>query len=270
MRKTFIYTLILYLALHIAPVYAFAKRIVSTAPHITEILFALDAGNSITGVTKYCNYPEEAKTKEIIGDVNINMEKIIKLKPDLIIADSSFSSDNISRLKKRGFSVLTVKCSDLTSFRACVKDIANAVGKEKKAETLLNDFDKKLSLLSFKAKFVGRKKRVFVEIWDSPLITAGKGTLIDELLDVSNAENIALNINGYARVGAEFVLKENPDVILLTTSRPDNLPSTWKNVSAVKTGQVFYIDNDLFARPSFRMIKACENIFDLLYQGCNK
>lgn len=261
-----IYIILLSLAFTI-PAFSKNQRIISTSPHITEILFALGEEKNIIGVTKYCNYPKEAKSKEIIGDRNINIEKIIKLKPDLIIADSSFSSENIEILKKRKFNILTINCKNIKSFRDSVKKIAKETDSESKAKSLLKIFDRRISVINSKVKqaTVSGKKRVFIEIWDSPLITAGKNTIINELLELSGGENIAIKTNGYQRIGTEFVIKENPDAILLTTSKPETIPKSWKNLKAVKKGHVFYIDHDSFSRPSFRMLDSCEQIFKILY-----
>ena len=249
------------------PSFAINQKIISTSPHITEILFALGKGNSIVGVTKYCNYPKEAKSKEIIGDRNINIEKIIKLNPDLIIADASFSSDNIEILKKRKFNILIIDCTNIKYFRESIKKIARATKSEKRAQKLLADFDNKISALSSKVKKATKnsRKRVFIEIWDSPLMTAGNSTIINELLELSGGEYIAIKTTGYSRIGTEFIIKENPDVILLTTSKPETIPKSWKNLKAVKTGDTFYIDHDSFSRPSFRMLDSCEQIFTFLY-----
>ncbi len=244
------------------------KRIVSTAPHITEILFALGAGNRVVGVTRYCNYPPEAKTKTVIGDTAISMETLVKLSPELIIVDADFSSENLKLLQRRGFKTITVTCRDMTSFQSCVKKIALAAGKKEQAARLLQVMERRMQALAAKAAKAGihGRKTVFIEVWDSPLMTAGGATFMDEIVFCAGGRNVASDkFNGFGRVGTEFLIKSDPDVILLTTSRPDKVPKNWQYLRAVKNKNLFYVNPDLFARPSFRMPECAEKIYLLLY-----
>ncbi|MDQ7824308.1 MAG: cobalamin-binding protein [Candidatus Eremiobacteraeota bacterium] len=238
------------------------RRIISTAPSITELLFALGAGKNVVGVTRHCNYPPEARGLPRIGDLLVNMEQAVKLSPDLVVADASMNPDSARRLKELGMPVLLLKCNTIENFRKSLEILGSATGNGKRARALMQDIDRRIRLVEKKVAARGRVPvRVFVEIWDSPLMTAGKETFFHDLITRAGGINVAASAaSPYPRVGAEFVVEQDPEVIILTTSQREEVlrRSTWQSVSAVRSGRVHHIDPDIIARPTPRMIEALE------------
>ncbi|MCL5773569.1 MAG: cobalamin-binding protein [Firmicutes bacterium] len=236
-------------------------RVISLSPSITEILYSLGADKRIVAVTNNCNYPPQVKEKARIGDIHLDYEKIIELKPDLLIAEGTIQSDSINKLEKLGMKVLALNTSRLYDFRDSFIITARSVGEEAKGIKLLADFDKKLSVINSKVKKIPQNKKpgVFMEIWNQPLITAGSNTFINDLIEKAGGINVAVNSgSGFPRISLESLIEKNPQVIILTTSKKKDILSNplWKNMEAVKKGRVYEINPDLVARPTLRMIEA--------------
>lgn len=240
-------------------------RIISTAPNITEILFSLGAGNRVVGVTRSCNYPREAQSIPKISNNQMDIEKVIQLKPDLIIEESTLRIESLSRIKNIGLRVLTVKCDNIRNFKKSLMIISSAIKKDDTAKSLISEFDRRLNHIEESInKYASDKNvKVFLEIWNKPIITVGGGLFIDDLIRLSGGENIFKDTkNAYPKVNIESIIKKNPEVIILTTSEKKEIiqSQAWKSISAVKSGKVYKINPDILARPTLRMIEALETI----------
>lgn len=244
----------------------YPQRIISLNPSVTEILFSLKLDNNIIAVTNNCNYPPAAKTKQKIGDIGLNFEKIINLKPDLVVGESSIFSESIAKLKGMNIPVLLVNCKDLENFKTSFLRLGKETGKTELARKLIRNFDAELNKIksrSDRSRPVTSKPRVFIEIWNQPLMTAGAGTFIDEIIETAGGVNVAKNLKGgYPVVNTEFLIKNNPDVIILTTGKvKDTLGNpAFKNINAVKGKKVYKINPDIIARPTLRLADAAQEI----------
>lgn len=243
-----------------------AERIITTSPHLTEIVYDLGLEKKVVGVTDNCNYPIAAASKPKIGRMDVNIEKIVRLRPDLILVDRAFHPQLAERLKR--FPVLTVDCGDMEGFRSSVLKIGKAAGAETNALRMLSRMDARFFQLDRKVRALPAKKSVFVEIWDAPLMSCGRNSLIDDIVRRAGGVNVCRNmLEGYGRVNAEAVFRTDPDAVLLTTSSAGQIAgrALWKNLTAVRQGRVYRINSDRIARPSFRMADAAEEIFRFLY-----
>ena len=173
------------------------KTIVSFVPSTTETAFALGLGKKLIGVSKYDNYPEEVKKIDKVGAFDINVEKILSLAPDLAIftpAHEKKYPDALELLKKAGITVLVV--NDATSFEEVYKSITLiglATGTEEKSKEIISEMKQRLAEIKEKAKAVETKKRVWVEVSPSPdIFTAGKGTFMNEMLEIIQARSMSL------------------------------------------------------------------------------
>ncbi|MFH1453083.1 MAG: helical backbone metal receptor [Armatimonadota bacterium] len=241
------------------------QRIVSLNPSVTEILYSLGLDNKIVAVSNNCNYPVKAKNKPKIGDLSLNYERIISLKPDIVIAEGSIFKDTLDKLKSLNIPVFLVSCDNLKEFQSSFIILGKALGKESKAKELMNAFNYKLDKIKKRAVNIKDKPKVFVEIWNQPLMTASKGTFIDEIIQISAGENIAKNLNNkYPVVNTEFLIKNNPDIIILTTNNPDDIYNNkvLKNINAVKNKKVYKISPDIIARPTLRLAEAASQIYN--------
>jgi iron complex transport system substrate-binding protein len=253
------------------------KRIVSLVPSNTEIAFALGLEKEIVGVSDFDNYPEAALKKEKIGDMEFNVEKIIGLKPDLVLAHASggeSAKPGLSQIKDAGIPVLVVK--DATNFEdtyGSIEMIAKATGTKKEGQTIIQSMKDDLKKIKDQAKNVKDKKKVWVEVSPEPEIyTTGKGTFIDEMLNVIQATNAAGDQQGWVKVTEEEAVNYNPEVVITTygyyvenTKEQVMKRSAWKDVPAVKNEQVFDVHSDKVTRPGPRLIEGVKELAKAIY-----
>jgi iron complex transport system substrate-binding protein len=255
------------------------EKIISLIPSNTEIVYGLDNGDAIVGVTDFDNYPEEAMAKEKIGGIEFNIEKMISLKPDLVLAHESTADSakaGLQQLKDAGIVVVVVNdAQTLDDVYTSIKMIGNALGESEKANELIGGMKDKFAELQKKAESIKEdgKKAVYVEVSPAPEIyTAGKNTFIDELLTIIGANNASAEMEGWAKVDPEAIVERNPDVIVTTygyyTEKSIELVlerKGWKNVSAVKEKQVFDVHSDLVTRSGPRLAEGAEELAKAIY-----
>lgn len=244
-------------------------RIISITPSNTEILFALGLEKRIVGVTTNCDYPAEAKAKEKIGDQNLDFEKIVMLRPDLIVADSGLQAQSIERLRTLGLTVVAFDPTDIAATMQAITKIGEATGCE--AAALKVVINMKNRMAAVKRKLGGLKEtekpRVFVEIWMDPIYTAGPGTFTSELIQLAGGNDIAYDAKPWSLFSQELILARNPQVIIsqcdsakLILKRPG-----WENIDAVRNGKVYDADENIFSRVGPRLVEALETLARLLH-----
>ncbi|KJE28088.1 periplasmic binding family protein [Geobacillus kaustophilus] len=250
------------------------KKIVSLIPSNTEIAYALGLGEKIVGVSDFDNYPEDVKTKTKIGGMEFNVEKIISLKPDLVLAHASSahnSRDGLQQLKDAGITVLVV--NDAKSFDdvyASIELIGKATGAMGKAKQVIHEMKEKLAQIQEKAKQIPADKQanVWIEVSPPPQIyTAGKGTFMDEMLQVISAKNVAGGLEGWPMVTEEKAVAYKPDVIITTYGGAKQVlaRAAWKDVPAVKNKRVYDVNSDLVSRPGPRLAEGVEELAKAIY-----
>lgn len=252
-------------------------RIISIAPDATEILFELGLERQLVAVTEFCNYPPEAKAIKKIGDFsNPNIERILQLKPDLIIASGLEQEPFVRTLKSLKLNVLQVFPSGIDELFKSILEIGKATDREKKAEDLVGKLKKELDAVKFdiKTRNLNNRKKVYIEIWNDPLTTAGQETFVNDLIEAGGGENIAKGfVKGYGRISPEIIIKENPDCIILgymqNTQARHNIEKRagWNEIKAVKSGNICdTINPDLLFRPGPRSGRAVRLIYERLYE----
>ena len=238
------------------------ERIISTAPNLTEMIFAIGAGDLLVGRTRFCNYPAEVNKIEIIGDMlHLNFEKIVELKPDLIFMTVEGNTKELyDKLKGLGIQIYVTNPRSLNDILGTIKNMGIILNRKDKADSLVNSINKSLKEIS--SKNLKRQRAIFVVSF-SPLIIAGKNTFINEILEQTNLENISpeKSISAYPMISREEVLDKNPDVIILPSSKYSieeilRVYPEWKNLKAIKNRKIIYVDQVLFFRPGPRFIDA--------------
>lgn len=252
------------------------ERIISLIPSNTEISYALGLGDEIVGVSDYDDYPEEVSEKEKIGGIDFNVEKVISLAPQLVLANSSNAEEGLQQLRDAGLTVLVV--NDATNFEQVYKSIemiGKATGEQQKAENVIQDMKESLENIQEKAKVISKndQKRVFIEIMPAPEIyTAGKNTFMHEILTIINAENAAKDHEGWVKMNEEAIIALNPDVIITTYGFNTEDPretvlsrNAWQDIEAIKNKQVFDIHSNLIDRPGPRLVEGVEKLAKAVY-----
>lgn len=243
------------------------RRVVSLAPSLTEILFALGAGDLTVGVTDFCDYPPAAAGRPKVGTVLApNAEVVLTLHPDLVLATTEGNrQETVLLLERLGLPVFVVRPEGLDGVYASIQAVGRLLGRPTRARALVEVMR---SRVRWVAGQVARRPRVRVlyVLWPDPLITAGRGSIIDVLLRLAGGENVAGGIAlRYPRLGLEEVLRVNPEVILLAGmgSRPLRPEAVggwegWQVLPAVRAGRVRSLDGDLLHRPGPRIVEGLE------------
>ena len=245
------------------------QRIVSVAPSVTEILFALGLGSRVAGVSVYCQFPPEALKKEKIGGyINPSLEKIVALKPDLVIgiAEGDLKSfvDKLAGLK---IPVYIANPQNVWEVMNSIQKIGEATFSSPAAGKVVAGMKERIQGIQSRVR--GRPQfRVLHILNFDPLISAGKGTFVDDLIRLAGGRNLAEKAQGrYPRFSMEEVLAQDPEVILLASMKSQD-PMTeqrqwwerWKTVSAVKHNRIYVLDSDLIHRPSPRIVDGLEQV----------
>ncbi|MCK9595503.1 MAG: cobalamin-binding protein [Candidatus Omnitrophica bacterium] len=253
-----------------------APRYISLAPSTTEILFALGLDDEIVGVSTYCNYPEETGSKTKIGDFSHpNMETIISLRPDYIFGTGLEQLPAIAELKKIFPHIYVADPATVGDLLKTINDIGALTNRTKEAQRLLRKMFEDIETVNVLVQSIPQDKRVkvFVEIWHEPLMTAGKGSFIDELITMAGGINVAHNVvRPFCNYSAEKVISLDPECIIMTymdKETPLKLLESrfgWGQIKAVKDKRVFNdIDPDILLRPGPRITDGLKEIFKRLY-----
>ncbi|HQJ16019.1 MAG TPA: cobalamin-binding protein [Candidatus Omnitrophota bacterium] len=254
-----------------------AERYISLAPSTTEILYALGLGDRIVGVSTYCNYPPEAKTKPVMGDFSHpNIEKIFSLKPDCVFCTGLEQELVITELKRLKLKVYKADPANLDELYKTISDIGSLTGRTREARSLIDSMKRGVEEIAARARSIPERQRikVFIEIWQEPMMTAGKGSFVDELIALAGGINIAHDvIRPYCNYSPEKVVEANPGCIIMTYM--DAIPASelvkarigWDRINAVKNNKVFNdINPDLLLRPGPRVTQGIAAIYRKLYQ----
>lgn len=249
------------------------ERIVSMAPSNTEILFALGVGEKVVGVTSFCNYPPEVAGVEKVGDAFApDYEKIVSLKPDLVLAVGTAESQLVKGLEGYGMKVLVLQAQTVDQVLEDIELVGKVTGTEKQARELAEDIRSRVEAVRSKTAQIGPEGRARV-FWclDSQLWTVGPGSFVNDLIAVAGGVNVAAGLGQpYGQFSMESLLEADPDVIVIPVLEP-SVPADlarldgWSRLEAVRQGRVFTIDPDLVSRPGPRIAEAIESLAALLY-----
>lgn len=249
-----------------APAAEETPRIVSLSPSATEILFALGVGNSVVGATTYCNYPAAAKRIERVGGFGTpNVEKVLSLKPQLVVAAGFERPDTVKALEESGIRVVDVQAKSFEELFEAILRTGRAAHRSRQAEELVARMRAELATLARERQAAPSRPapRVFVEIWDSPLMTVGRTSFLDDVIARAGGVNVAHDLpQPHPRINAEKVIQWDPQVILVAhMARPRESSAGyagrigWDGISAVKQGRIIRdIPTDLLLRPGPRLI----------------
>jgi iron complex transport system substrate-binding protein len=249
------------------------KRIVSTAPTPTEILFAVGAGNLVVGVDDYSDYPAEAANLTKVGSFELNVEAILSLKPDLVVSSDLVPMAQLDLLEQQGIPYMILAARTLDDVFKDLKMVGVITGHIQQADVLVDQLEARVDAV--KAKTLAdnvSKPKVYLEFY--PLWTYGPGSFGDDLIKLAGGTNIAGNTSAeYVPLTDEFVIAQNPDIIVYTvgTNYNGTTPETiaarpgWSGISAVVNGKVYSIDDNLVSRYGPRIVDALEQLAGIIH-----
>jgi len=253
------------------------RRIISLAPNITEILFDLGLGDRVVGVTRYCDYPAEARKRDKIGGMlDPDVEKISALGPDLIIAFRGNPLSAVKKLQDLRLPVFVLDIGiDLESVYPLISKIGRITFKEPEAQTLISTLKKKYDVVETALKGVSQKPRVFLNIHGLGLSTCGRDSYFNDLLVKAGGTSITAHIpQNWLEYSREPFLRDNPEVIvILTKSEADfERARRWlesqpgfSEIRAVKSGRIFFMDENPASRYGPRLFDALTELARLLH-----
>jgi iron complex transport system substrate-binding protein len=251
-----------------------AEGIVSLSPSVTEILFAIGAGDQVVGVTEFCNYPPEAASRTRVGGfsgVTISVERIAALRPDLVFLSADMHGRILTLLEGLDIPAFAVEPHTFEEVYTTIALIGGLTGKSAGAEELIASMKEKIALAE--TSWRGREKpRVFWELWDEPLLTAGGPTFISEAVSLGGGINIFSDLNEqWPEVSVEQILLRSPQWILASDDHRTILDSGalarrpgWLTIPAVRPGYQGVIPADMINRYGPRLADAVLIIAEIL------
>lgn len=238
-------------------------RIVSLAPGNTEILYAIGLADRVVGVTRLCNYPAAAKKKPKIGDMTVDVEAVVALKPDLVFAHSALNSSVILKLERLGLTVFSIDPKTLGEVCRDIRSVGKITSRPKTADSVAGKIES--AVKAVKAESAKKTAcKVLVVIQSNPLWAAGPKTFVNEMLGTANADNIAFDARpGFVPFSRESAISRNPDVII-TGLKSDveffSRSPEWRSTGAVKSKRIYVVNSDILLRAGPRLADGLREI----------
>lgn len=250
------------------------QRIVSLAPNITEIIFALGEEDRLMGATRYSDFPSQAKKLPKVGSyVHLDLEKIVALKPDLCIAIKDGNPIAVAkRLESLKIPVYAVNPRNLETIMQTVLEIGGLINAQKEAAFLVQDMDLRIQKVKSLVSNVAHRPRVFFQIGVSPIVSVGTDTFIHGLIVLAGGTNLAQGPISYPRFSREQVLALSPEVIIITSMARAAVFeqvkaewNKWPDLPAVRDQRIFLEDSNFFDRPTPRLVDGLELLVRLIH-----
>jgi iron complex transport system substrate-binding protein len=237
------------------------QRIVSLAPSVTETLFALGVGDRVVGVTTYCDYPPEATRKEKIGDtLRPNIEKIVALKADLVIASTASQLEQfVKQLDELGIPVYASNPRNVDQVITSIEQLGEVLLVQSQADALANELRGRVTRVEQMVLRADRPSVLFL-LGTDPLIAPGRATFVDDLISRAGGRSLTSDLSGdYPQYSLEAAVAGQPQVIFLQSGN-DQLPERLRVTPAARSGRVYHLDDDLLLRPGPRVVDGLEQM----------
>jgi iron complex transport system substrate-binding protein len=249
------------------------QSVVSLAPSVTEMLFALGLGETVVGCTEFCNYPDEAKEKPKVGAYySTSLEAIVDKEPDVVLTDGH---DPVGQqLEELGIPLVVLQPADVQGIFRNIGLIGELMNEERKAAELVDDLQRRLDAIAARTETAAAKPTVFFEIdatdparpW-----TTGPGSFADTMITLAGGRNIVASGDQWAQISMEELLSSDPDLIILddypavTPEQAMARTGVWQELRAVKQQKVYAINPDLTSRPGPRIIDGLEELAGIIH-----
>ncbi|PIE70967.1 MAG: cobalamin-binding protein [Deltaproteobacteria bacterium] len=252
------------------------KRIVSMAPSVTELVFALGSGDRLVGATRYSDYPPEAEALPKIGSyVHLDLERILSLRPDVCIGTKDGNPKAvIDRLEALQVPVFAVNPVSFETVMASIHLVAVVLDVPDRGERLVQSMTDRIRAVDARVAAVSSRPGVFLQIGMAPIVSVGSPTYLNELIERAGGRNVAAGPTPYPRYATEQVLALRPDVILVS-SMAKGTPGAaeaaaedwrrWKGLPAAENNRVMIIDSDRVDRPGPRMVSGLETLMRMIH-----
>lgn len=246
------------------------QRIISIAPSVTELIYAIGAGDKLIAVDFNSNYPNETESLPKIANYpTLDIEAIITFNPDLILGAGITSQDDIDILENQGFLIFILAPFEVEDVLEDIEVLGLITNHESEAILLKNSLQERIDGIKQNSSSFTFKPKIFLEYFSEPLYTYGKGTYGHDLIELAGGINVAENATGlYPQINNEFVITQNPDIIFYakgpwTTTNASTISNRtgWNIINAVRNGQIYPINEDWISRGGPRIIDGLEEIY---------
>ncbi len=253
---------------------AVPSRIVALAPSIAECLFALGMDQEVVGVTEHTNFPPQAASRPKVGSyVHLQLEAIVALRPDLVLATRDGNPrEQIRRLEEMGLTVFVLDPRSLEGLFNTLMSLGELLGRKEQAGALVSRMQERMEGIrrSLEAK---ARPRVLLQVGAQPLVVAGADTVQDHLIGLAGGHNVASSLGrGYPMLSLERVMSLAPEVIIISSmadprgaEEEKNRWKRWKSIPAVKNDRIHVIDGDLIDRPSPRVVEGLQELASIIH-----
>jgi len=252
-----------------------ARRVVSLAPSVTETLFAVGLGAEVVGVTTFCDYPAQARSKPKIGSSSPNLEAILGLRPDLVVGNKDFiRPDAMAKLEQLKIPIFILAPKTVEDILEHISTVGRLVGHDREARAVAQGLRERLSELRSHMGAV-KPVRVFYVVNTDPLISVGSGSFIHQMLELAGGENIIGHTAiPYPKVSLEEVLRRDPEVLLFPVGAGEGVPEAeqqrwrkWTTLSAVAHNRLHEVKAELVNRPGPRVVDGIESLAKAIRPG---
>jgi len=260
------------------------QRIISLSPNLTEIVFLVGAGQQLAGRTDFCDYPAQAQAKPSIGGIiNPSLERLVSLQPDLVLAARGVDAAFVDRLLEMKIPVLGYDPQTLDDVIALVRRIGRITGHDEQGDEAAKALAKRKDRVAAQHRGAGNSLRVLFVLSRDPLFVAGATSFVDDMIRTCGARNAVRDVSTidqtrpWPQASREAVVAADPQLVIIAqrhgVQQPEGpqailthlqrLPA-WREVAAVKAGQVYLINDDLVTIPGPRLIEGLEEISYLI------
>jgi iron complex transport system substrate-binding protein len=244
------------------------QRVMSLAPSITEMLFALGLDDQIVGVTNFCNYPPAAAAKPKIGYTHPNLESLVALRPDMVAAPSEFlRADMLAKLDELKIPVFILQAKSLEDVFSHIHVLGRIFDRSSAADALTRSMRERLGELARHLETTPHARVLYV-LSSQPLITVGPDSYIHQMIGLAHGINIAASASGaYPRLNMETVLEKNPEVLIFPVGSTESVSESerqtwgsWTGLSAVQHRRLHAVSSDTLNRPGPRVVEGLEQL----------
>ena len=248
-------------------------RLVSLAPSITEVLYAIGSSEQIVGVTEYCDYPPEARLKPKVGYIHPNLESIVALRPDLILAPREFlRAEILGKLEQLKLATFILEAKTIEDVLSHIQTIGRMLGHSASADALVAEMRQRITEIKARTAALPRPRLLYV-LNSEPLITVGPDSFIGQLIELAGGTNVAARAKTpYPRLNMEEVLKADPELLIFPVGAAEGIPDSeqrvwkrWATLTAVKQGRFHHISSDLLNRPGPRIVQGLETLARIIH-----
>lgn len=256
----------------------YPKSIVALSPSAAEILFTIGAGDQVSAVSEFTDFPEAAKAKPVVGGFDgktLSIETIMSFKPDLVYLTEGMHNFLIATLEANGIAYYVSKGDSIASVETEILEVGKITGHEKEAAKVVDGMEKKLKKAAAAVAHKGGAKsgaavKVYWEVWNAPYMSAGASSFINDVIKAAGGQNIFADLpDAYPMVSEESIISRGPSVILIPASTgmaadAVGLRNGWADIPAVKGGRVFVVDDNVYTRPGPRVADVVLELSELL------